>query len=74
MFRQIDSTELLGQPKLICKKRVVLKKIVVCTTTLESGINLGVGLLIFEKSWRKKRLKNNPNALINVKINQNSDV
>ena len=26
LFRQIDSTELLGQPKLICKKRVVLKK------------------------------------------------
>ena len=37
--------------------------------TLDSGINVGVRLLIFEKFWRKKKLKNDRNALIDVKMN-----
>ena len=42
---------------------------------LESGINIGVHLLFFEKIWRKCFLwKNDHNALIDVKINLNSDV
>ena len=31
--------------------------------------NVGVRLLIFEKIWRKQKLKNDRNALIDVKMN-----
>jgi hypothetical protein len=34
--------------------------------TLDSGINIGLRLLIFEKIWRKKKL-NDRNAYIDVK-------
>ena len=37
--------------------------------TLESGINVGVRLFIFEKFWRKKKEKNYRNAMIEVKMN-----
>ena len=37
--------------------------------TLESGINVGVRLLFFEKNGRKKNMKNDGNALIDVKMN-----
>ena len=37
--------------------------------TLDSGINVGVRLLIFEKNGRKKNMKNDSNALIDVKMN-----
>ena len=30
--------------------------------TLDSGINIGVRLLIFEKFWRQKKIKNDRNA------------
>ena len=30
--------------------------------TLDSGVNVGVRLLSFEKFWRKKKLKNDGNA------------
>ena len=30
--------------------------------TLDSGINIGVRLLIFEKFWRQKKFKNDRNA------------
>ena len=38
--------------------------------TLDSRINIGVCFLIFEKE--RKKLKNDHNALIDVKMNQNS--
>ena len=31
-------------------------------TTLDSGINVGVRLLIFEKIWSKKKIENDCNA------------
>ena len=37
--------------------------------TLDSGINVGVRLLFFEKNGRKKNMKNDGNALIDVKMN-----
>jgi len=38
-------------------------------STLDSGINIGVRLLIFEKKSKKKEKKNDCNALIDVKMN-----
>ena len=38
-------------------------------STLDSGINVGVRLLFFEKNGRKKNMKNDGNALIDVKMN-----
>ena len=37
-------------------------------STLDSGTNVGVRLLIFEKKVKKKKLKNDRNALIDVKM------
>ena len=37
--------------------------------TLDSGINKGVRLLIFEKKLKEKKMKNNRNALFDVKMN-----
>ena len=39
-------------------------------STLDSGINVGVRLSFFEKIIKKTRLKNDRNALIDVKMNQ----
>ena len=36
--------------------------------TLDSGINVGVRLLIFEKKIKKKKMKNDRDALIDVKM------
>ena len=38
-------------------------------STLDSGINVGVRLSFFEKIIKKTRLKNDRNALIDVKMN-----
>ena len=38
------------------------------TSTLESGINVGARLLIFEKKLRQKKMKNDRNALIDAKM------
>jgi hypothetical protein len=32
-------------------------------------VNVGIGLLIFEKKNKKKKMKNDRNALIDVKMN-----
>jgi len=37
--------------------------------TLDSGINIGVRLLIFEKKIKGKKIKNDRNALFDVKMN-----
>ena len=37
--------------------------------TLDSGINIGVRLLIFEKKIEGKKMKNDRNALFDVKMN-----
>ena len=37
--------------------------------TLDSGINIGVRLLIFEKKIEGKKMKNDHNALFDVKMN-----
>ena len=37
------------------------------SSTLDSGINVGVRLFIFEKFWMKQKLKNDRNGMIDVK-------
>ena len=52
----------------------ILSLSVLLHTTLNSEINIGVRLLIFENFQRKKNKKNDRNAQIEVKKYQNCDV
>ena len=58
--------------QFFCLKRKLASLEVI--TTLESGINIGVRLVIFEKKIKKKKLKNDRNALIDVKMNQKDQI
>ena len=47
----------------------LLQKVKYIVSTLDSGINIGVRLLIFEKKLKEKKRKNDRNALFDVKMN-----
>ena len=49
--------------------KVILYGMLAGQCTLDSGINIGVRLLIFEKKIEGKKMKNDRNALFDVKMN-----
>ena len=56
------------------KQKLFSNRICILFPSLESGINVGARLLIFEKKIKENKFENDRNALIDVKMNLKSDV
>ena len=53
----------------VYKSVMTLESLIFFPSTLDSGINIGIRLLIFEKKLKEKKLKNDFNVLFDVKMN-----